>query len=337
MNIIKLFLETFKADRRKLIRSGVWCYYPEGEDDLIKLLVGHAISGNERIGLFPKDESGECHYCISEFENHGPWRVDAPFKRACEFKFFLAAHSIPSAIARSRSAGNYHHYIFFEEPVNAEKASGILKALTEQVFGISIEIFPKINHSTGGAVFLPLFRGSPNGIKDGRTVFVDDNDIIMPDQYDFLSHINLASINDLEDLAKSYCCNIPHPKERTPTVFNIEGDEESLEPGLEKILANCSFIQFWIDNQDERLTERLWEAGISNLSHFKGGRALIHKASSLYKTSKYRYSFAATERKIHRLYSGSNPFTCKSIARYGYQCPRKGTCGTTAPAGLAFR
>jgi hypothetical protein len=337
MNIIQLFLETFKANKRMVIRSGVWSYHLKRENEVNGLLVRHAITGAERIGFYLKDESGTCCYCISEFESHGPWKVNEPFRKACEFKNFLAVHSIPSMIARSRSEGNYHHYIFFEEPVDAERASGILKALTQQVFGIDIEIYPKVNHATGGAVFLPLFRGDTCGIRQGRTVFVDDNDTVIPDQYDYLSRVNFASITDLEDLAKMFCLNIRYAEKRTSATAQIESNDGVLEDGLGKIMVNCSFIQFWMDNQDDRLTEQLWEAGISNLSHFKGGRALIHEASSKYRTSKYRYSFRQTERKIQRLYSFSNPFTCDTIERYGYRCPRKGTCGTTSPAGLAFR
>lgn len=107
------------------------------------------------------------------------------------------------------------------------------------------------------------------------------------------------------------------------------------EPGLNRVLAGCSFLKHCRDDA-KTLSEPEWFAMISNLALFEGGAKVIHEYSSPYKG----YSRTETERKINSaVKSGARPVTCAVIADYGWRCPKmdSGQCLCRSPAALRFR
>ena len=100
---------------------------------------------------------------------------------------------------------------------------------------------------------------------------------------------------------------------------------------LAKLLRECAFIRHCQDHA-ATLPEPLWYPMITNLADLPGGEAAIQRLSS----SHPGYSPAATAAKIAQYrQSGTAPFTCATIAAWGFSCPRIGHCQAHQPRDLA--
>ena len=111
--------------------------------------------------------------------------------------------------------------------------------------------------------------------------------------------------------------------------------ETGAEKGIELVAHECSFINHCRE-QAETLPEPLWQAMITNLAVFEGGRALIHEYSRPYPG----YSERQTDEKLRRfMKSGTGPVTCEVIEQRGYKCPKRlsGACSCRAPAALCYK
>jgi uncharacterized protein (DUF927 family) len=151
-------------------------------------------------------------------------------------------------------------------------------------------------------------------------------------------------IEDLPELAvpvKTHPTTSQYKNSRT-ALLEIEGLESSgpdlnFEQGLPEVVNRCAFMQFASapENQ-EHLSEPLWQAMISNASRFENSDRWIHTASEHHSG----YDEKKTEAKIAHALNGSAPVTCDRIRSLGFQnCPIGGCLKpngepTKAPAGL---
>ena len=118
-----------------------------------------------------------------------------------------------------------------------------------------------------------------------------------------------------------------------------ERSDESNELAIEKLLANCSFIQYCRDTAIT-LSEPWWWSMVHILAVFdEPGRKKIHDLSQPYP----KYTEKETEQKIKEALKAAGkeigPHTCLFIEQdLGYDCPENcqaKTLGVKSPAGLA--
>nr|WP_320026409.1 phage/plasmid primase, P4 family [uncultured Acetobacterium sp.] len=96
---------------------------------------------------------------------------------------------------------------------------------------------------------------------------------------------------------------------------------------LEQLLSTCDFIRH-CQEQAATLPEPLWYPMITNLADVPGGEAAIHQLSAAHPG----YSFAATVAKIEQFRrSNTGPFSCETIAAWGFNCPQLGRCSARQP------
>jgi len=133
----------------------------------------------------------------------------------------------------------------------------------------------------------------------------------------------------------------PRDRAETEEVPGGEQSDEFCQAAIEKLLRNCSFIQFCRDNATT-LTEPYWWGMIHNLSIFgQLGREKIHELSRPYPG----YTESETNQKIEEAqkaaHGGVGPHTCTHIEHeLGFACPAgclTKKMGIRSPAGMAFR
>ncbi len=174
---IKLFSSLFKG------REDVYPLCPDGShpypinepvtDDVVR----KHLDGRHMMGVYPVLRDGTCHFIAVDFDNHhgsGRSKQDA-------FEYInLCRHwQLPCYLERSRSGNGFHAWIFFEEPVLAYKAIGIVKHLLQGLPAETrepFETFPKQarvqgkGKELGNLIVLPLHGGK---LKEGNTAFLD--------------------------------------------------------------------------------------------------------------------------------------------------------------------
>lgn len=124
--------------------------------------------------------------------------------------------NIPVAVERSRSGKGAHMWFFFEQFVSATDArklgSGIITTAMETRHEIGLysydRMFPNQDSMPkggfGNLIALPL-QGKAR--KSSNSVFIDDNFIPYPDQWEYLSNIKKINNIDLEKYIKQLCKN----------------------------------------------------------------------------------------------------------------------------------
>ena len=172
------------------------------------------------IGLYPLMEGNPCRFLAMDFDAHAPkaqmsiisthanerseyahspkakipaWREDV-----LAVKKTFSDFGIPSYIEVSRSGNGGHLWIFFDEEISARLArnlgAAVLKAAMQNRHSIPFESFDRFFPNqdeipTGGygnLIALPL---QGRAVKDGHSVFVDENFMLYPDQWKFLSGV----------------------------------------------------------------------------------------------------------------------------------------------------
>jgi len=185
------------------------------------------------IGLYPLMEGNLCQFLALDFDAHAPkaqtsvtsthtndafavyshdekdsshWKTDVlVVKNVCD------DYSIPSYIEISRSGNGAHLWIFFSEKVPAKQArnlgANLLKAAMKTNHAISFESFDRMfpnqdempKGGYGNLIALPLQGMS---VKNGYSVFVDENFQPFNDQWTYLSSVQKLTEKDLNLVVK---------------------------------------------------------------------------------------------------------------------------------------
>lgn len=162
------------------------------------------------IGLYPLMEGDLCQFLALDFDNHGnkisQWKSDIlAVKKVCN------EYSIPSCIEISRSGNGAHLWIFFSEKVPAKQArnlvTNLLKAAMKKNHSISFESFDRMfpnqdempKGGYGNLIALPL---QGHSVKQGHSVFVNDDFRPFDDQWTYLSSVQKLQEKDLNRAVK---------------------------------------------------------------------------------------------------------------------------------------
>ena len=149
------------------------------------------------IGLYPLREGNVCRFFAMDFDSHNSsadsWKADIlAVHKTC------SDYSLPSYIEISRSGNGGHLWIFFSENISARLArnigSTIIKLAMQNRHSIPFESFDRLfpnqdeipKGGYGNLIALPL---QGRAVKQGHSVFVDENFMPHIDQWQFLSSV----------------------------------------------------------------------------------------------------------------------------------------------------
>lgn len=163
------------------------------------------------IGLYPLVEGDLCQFLALDFDSHDKkvpfqWKSDIlAVKKVCN------EYSIPSYMEISRSGNGAHLWVFFSEKVPAKQArnlgTNLLKAAMKHNHSISFESFDRMfpnqdempKGGYGNLIALPL---QGHSVKQGYSVFVNDDFRPFDDQWAYLSSVQKLKEKDLNRAVK---------------------------------------------------------------------------------------------------------------------------------------
>ena len=174
-------------------------------------LAGRDSACRDVIGLYPLMEGNLCQFLALDFDSHDKtvpfqWKSDIlAVKKVCN------EYSIPSYMEISRSGNGAHLWIFFSEKVPAKQArnlvTNLLKAAMKKNHSISFESFDRMfpnqdempKGGYGNLIALPL---QGHSVKQGHSVFVNDDFMPFDDQWAYLSSVQKLKEKDLNRAVK---------------------------------------------------------------------------------------------------------------------------------------
>ncbi len=234
---------------------------------------------------------------------------------------------IPLVFERSGHKG-VHAWCFFEGPVPAWAARGVLMALREAVSplppGINVEVFPKqvtlSKKGYGNLIKLPL---GVHRVTGKKSVFLDHRGVPVPNSVDYLLEIQripadlvISLARRLEPPAKGQVVQMP---ERTPPRCGTRRERTAPPPGpgrdateaYKLLLERCAMIRYLVrkarDFRHLSFDERKVVLGV--LGHLPGGPSLVHHVISRCAD----YDPQITAHFITRMPAA--PLGCRSIRR----------------------
>ncbi len=307
-NYNKQFYNLFKGRTDKVGLATTKSTDVANENEILNHVTNH-LNGTCRLGFYNLLQDGTSPWAVIEFEDHGKdGDPTNPEELTKSFIEHLATVNIPVYAERSKQpeGKSYHLWIFFNQPVSAEKVHKTFKKFVRDVMGVDTEVFPKGYNPTtlGNFVWLPLFGGTDIfglGINEGRTVFIDAD----KDQWEYLKNIQRIDETDLDRLIDKYQLKLTD---------DINRQYEKPTADLEKV-RECSFMKHCEKNAD-RLPEPLWYAWITNAIRCVGGRDYVHKFSSKYPG----YSKTETEQKIAHAINNTGPMKHDTIRELRFEC-----------------
>lgn len=170
-------------------------------------LAGKDDYGRDVIGIYPMLPDDTCRFLCADFD-------DAEFKEdVAAYRSVCEELNLSVSVERSRSGNGAHAWIFFEEAVPADlarKMGTIILTKAMQLRGeLSFKSYDRFfpNQDTmpvggfGNLIALPL-QGRAR--KTGNSVFVDENFIPYPDQWEYLASIQYVSPEQVEETVTKY-------------------------------------------------------------------------------------------------------------------------------------
>lgn len=208
---------------------------------------GH-LEGALTVGTYAIRDDDTCIFLAADFDKER-WGIDALTYKAAAKDMRIEVY-----IERSWSGTGGHAWIFFQEPVAARMARQVGTLILTHAMTLRHHIgfdsydrfFPSQdtmpNGGFGNLIALPLQR-IPR--RSGNSVFVDEDLIPYPDQWEFLSRVKLLSGADLGTILHE---NAPSPAQRRKTDQanpDIVEAETSIDAAQEKIRGiHPASIQF---------------------------------------------------------------------------------------------
>jgi superfamily II DNA or RNA helicase len=201
---------------------------------------GH-LEGTFTVGSYTIREDDTCTFLAADFDKER-WGVDA-----LAYKVAAKDMGVEVCIERSRSGSGGHAWIFFQEPIKARLARQlgtlILTRAMDRRHNIGFDSYDRFFPSQdtmpsggfGNLIALPLQR-IPR--RSGNSVFVDDDLVPYPDQWEFLSRVRLLSAEDVTAVLHD---NAPAPRRKSDQAdADILEAEASIDTTDEKIRGTFS-------------------------------------------------------------------------------------------------
>ena len=163
------------------------------------------------IGLYPLMPDNTCFFLALDFDEKDWQEYASAIRQVC------LKNAIPACFEISRSGNGVHIWFFFEEAVSAKNArlfGEIILNLAmnqrhELPFSSFGRMFPNQDEmpkgSYGNLIALPL---QGRAVREGKSVFVDENFVPYSDQWAYLSSVKKLSAQDLNSFIKKvwrYC------------------------------------------------------------------------------------------------------------------------------------
>ena len=177
-------------------------------------IINH-LTGKITIGIYPLLSNDTCRFLVFDFDNDLIKSEQTDFSNEDEkwkeevsaLREICKINNIDALVERSRSGNGAHVWIFFEQPIKAEKARKFGNALLEkgaesvnlQNFRYYDRMIPAQdylkNGGLGNLIALPL---QPEALKDGNSAFVDDNWNAYLNQYEILFHKHRLTEHEID-------------------------------------------------------------------------------------------------------------------------------------------
>ena len=170
-------------------------------------LAGKDEYSRDVIGIYPMLPDDTCRFLCADFDEAEFEKDVAAYRSVCE------ELNWPVAVERSRSGNGAHAWIFFETAIPAEMAQKmgtiILTKAMQRRGELSFKSYDRFfpNQDTmpaggfGNLIALPL-QGLAR--KSGNSVFVDENFIPYPDQWEYLASIQRFSHERVEEIVTKF-------------------------------------------------------------------------------------------------------------------------------------
>ena len=163
-------------------------------------IIAHFKGSDDRlrdvIGQYVLDKDCNTNVLVIDFDK-------ADWKEATNvIRLVVKNHGINAAVERSRSGNGAHIWFFFLEPINAKtardfgscliaEAAALNKTITFEAFDLMIPAQSTIPEGGFGNLIALPFQGKAQ--REGNSVFVDERFEPFPDQWLYLSQIQLIS------------------------------------------------------------------------------------------------------------------------------------------------
>jgi len=168
-----------------------------------KVIEDH-LRGKHTIGAYPLLADDTCCFLAVDFDK-GSWQEDvAAFRETCR------SLGIPVSVERSRSGNGAHAWFFFTEPVIAAMARTMGCYLITETMSrrhqLSMDSYDRLFPSQdimprggfGNLIALPL-QAEPR--KAGNSVFIDEELIPYPDQWNYLASLRRIAPQEIQAIA----------------------------------------------------------------------------------------------------------------------------------------
>lgn len=182
-----------------------------GYSDIYRHLEGKDPNGRDVVGVYAILQDNSCRFLCCDFDDknseHGYQDDVRAYVSVCR------DWGVPAYIERSRSGNGAHVWILFDEHIKAQTArrlgNAILTEAMEREGRISFKSYDRFfpnqgfmpSGGFGNLVALPL-QGRAR--KDGNSVFVDDDFIPFPDQWEYLQGMRKMTAVEVEKLVSRY-------------------------------------------------------------------------------------------------------------------------------------
>jgi len=299
---------------------------------LTAAIVAEHVSGGSRKGIYPLLKDNATPWVAADLDNHDG--KSDPARDVRRLIDVSRALNIPFYVFSSNSGAGYHFYLFFDKPIPAYKARGLLLALLDRARITVSEsfdsVFPKQDTlkglDIGNLIALPWSGSAVTERKS--TMYLDPNSL---EPYGETLQENADYFNDeftpleetgIDDLLKEMQVTAEAPN---PIVGKTS--KETADQKTTSLVDKCKFLKHC--QEDARtLTEPEWYLMVCILAREFGGPALIHTLSAQYSG----YSDSETDAKIiHALNDQPAPITCETVKKH-WDCGQ--TCGVTCPVFL---
>ncbi|MCD8294048.1 MAG: DEAD/DEAH box helicase family protein [Clostridia bacterium] len=181
-------------------------WVPLEDKDLVAHFKGAREDCRDVVGIYPMLDDDMCSLLVADFDDDG-WQKDVKaFRQTC------ANYGLNIPVERSRSGDGGHGWFFFTEPVKASAARRLASfmmtgamSLRHEISLASYDRFIPVqdflpNGSIGNLVALPL---QGRAVKQGNSMFIDENFNPYEDQWAFLSGVEKISPENLESILHS--------------------------------------------------------------------------------------------------------------------------------------
>lgn len=195
---------------------------------LLYHLIGKDEYSRDVVGLYPLLSDNTCYFLAYDFDDE-QWKDDVT-----ELRKICKSYNISCSVEISRSGSGAHLWIFFEERVSAKTArdfgSKLLTLTMKNYHQLSFSSFDRMfpnqdimpKGGYGNLIALPLQGKS---VKNGTTVFVDENFIPYSDQWEYLSSLNKLSSKEFLYIYSKLKREVPD--ENTDKKINLKIQEIS--------------------------------------------------------------------------------------------------------------